>query len=78
MPVRNLDGVVDRRSFAALRAGRLGALLDEAGVRFVLDNPVQFSTDPSVDVFMERIEELRSKVPGLWQCPPVLEVVEEP
>ncbi|MFN3239953.1 MAG: hypothetical protein ACE37K_00400 [Planctomycetota bacterium] len=44
----NLDGVVDRRSFAALQAHRLGAWLDEQGVRFVLDSPHQFSLDPAV------------------------------
>lgn len=42
----NLDGVVDSRAFAALRAGRLAAWLDEQGVAYVLDNPVQFSRDP--------------------------------
>lgn len=46
--VVNLDGVVDRRSFAALREGALGAWLDEEGVRFLLDGPQQFSLDPSV------------------------------
>lgn len=44
----NLDGVVDRRSFAALREHRLGAWLDDQGVRFVLDSPHQFSLDPAV------------------------------
>ena len=44
----NLDGVVDRRSFAALREGRLSAWLDEQGVRFLLDGPQQFSLDPAV------------------------------
>ena len=46
--VVNLDGVVDRRSFAALQAHALGAWLDEQQVRFVLDGPAQFSLDPSV------------------------------
>lgn len=46
--VVNLDGVVDARSFAALQQRRLGAWLDEQGIRFVLDNPVQFATDPSL------------------------------
>ncbi|MFK7741230.1 MAG: hypothetical protein AB8H80_13000 [Planctomycetota bacterium] len=41
----NLDGVVDHRSFAALREGRLSSWLDAQGVRFLLDNPVQFSRD---------------------------------
>lgn len=47
-PVRvvNLDGVVDHRAFAALREGRLGEWLDEQAVRFVIDHPVQFATDP--------------------------------
>ncbi len=44
--VVNLDGVVDARAFAALRQARLGAWLDEQGVRFVLDNAVQFERDP--------------------------------
>jgi hypothetical protein len=44
--VVNLDGVVDARSFAALRQGRLEAWLDQQGVRFVVDNPVQFARDP--------------------------------
>lgn len=46
--VVNLDGVVDARSFAALRRGRLADFLDAQGVRFVLDNPVQFALDPAV------------------------------
>lgn len=46
--VVNLDGVVDHRSFAALRAGRLGAWLDEQSIRFLLDSPQQFSLDPAV------------------------------
>jgi len=44
--VVNLDGVVDARAFAALRQGRLAAWLDEQGLRFVVDNPVQFARDP--------------------------------
>lgn len=44
--VVNLDGVVDARSFAALQQARLSAFLDDLGVRFVLDNPVQFALDP--------------------------------
>ncbi len=44
----NLDGVVDSRSFAALQNGRLSQWLDEQGVRFLLDNPMQFELDPSV------------------------------
>ena len=46
--ILNLDGVVDHRSFAALRAGRLNAWLDEQQVRFLLDGPQQFSLDPAV------------------------------
>lgn len=45
--VVNLDGVVDARSFAALQRGALGAFLDAQGVRFVVDNPVQFALDPA-------------------------------
>jgi hypothetical protein len=44
----NLDGVVDGRSFAALRAGRLAGFLDDQGVRFLLDNPAQFALDPKL------------------------------
>ena len=44
----NLDGVVDARSFAALQDRRLSRWLDEQGVRFLLDNPIQFELDPSV------------------------------
>ena len=44
----NLDGVVDARSFAALRRGELAAYLDAQGIRFVLDNPVQFARDPAL------------------------------
>jgi hypothetical protein len=46
--VVNLDGVVDARSLAALRRGQLAAFLDAEGVRFVLDNPVQFALDPTL------------------------------
>lgn len=46
--VVNLDGVVDCRAFAALQNGRLDDWLDAEGVRFLLDNPVQFSTDVSL------------------------------
>lgn len=42
-PVLNLDGKVDARAFAALRAGDLSGWLDREGVRFVLDFPVQFT-----------------------------------
>ena len=44
--VVNLDGVVDARSFAALQQARMTTFLDALGVRFVLDNPVQFALDP--------------------------------
>lgn len=43
--VVNLDGVVDARAQRALQAGELGAWLDAEGVRFLLDNPVQFASD---------------------------------
>ncbi|MGE3174179.1 MAG: hypothetical protein AB7O97_16240 [Planctomycetota bacterium] len=46
--VVNLDGVVDRRAFAALRRGRLGDFLDANGIRLLLDNPVQWSMDPTL------------------------------
>ena len=46
--VVNLDGVVDHRSFAALRARRLDAWLDEQGVRYLVDGPQQFAMDPSI------------------------------
>lgn len=75
--VVNLDGVVDARAFAALRQGRLAAWLDEQGVRFVIDNPVQFARDPRLphacghafapDFEPERdlVEIARFDVPGL-------------
>lgn len=44
----NLDGVVDARSFAALRSGRMSQWLDEQEIRFLLDVPAQFGLDPSV------------------------------
>ena len=44
--VVNLDGVVDARAFAALRGAALADWLDRERIRFVLDNPVQFATDP--------------------------------
>ena len=46
--VHNLDGVVDGRAFAALRAGALGSHLDQLAVRFVADHAVQFSLDPEL------------------------------
>ncbi len=45
VPVVNLDGVVDARSFRALRGRRLGEWLDEQRIRFVLDDARQFSLD---------------------------------
>ncbi len=42
-PVLNLDGVVDRPAFAALREHRLGAFLDRQGVAWLCDNEVEFS-----------------------------------
>lgn len=74
--VVNLDGVVDARAFAALREGRLGAWLDELGVRFVLDHPVQFARDPRLlhacghwiapdfDAEQDLLEVARFAVPG--------------
>jgi hypothetical protein len=44
--VFNLDGVVDGAAFAALQRGELAAFLDARGIRFVVDHPVQFATDP--------------------------------
>ncbi len=41
-PVLNLDGVVNRPAFAALRRRELAAYLDAHGVRFLLDAPEQF------------------------------------
>ena len=43
----NLDGVVDARTFAALQAATLDAWLDQQGLRFLLDNAVQFGLDPA-------------------------------
>ena len=75
--VVNLDGVVDARSLRALQERRLGAWLDELGVRFVLDNPVQFASDPQLphacgrwfgpDFRAERdlVEVARFDVPGV-------------
>ncbi len=44
----NLDGVVDRRAFRALRQRRLGEWLDDQGIRFLVDEPFQFTLDPTV------------------------------
>lgn len=75
--VVNLDGVVDSRSFAALRDGRLSEWLDEQGIRFVLDSPIQFELDPSVphacgmhfgggfDPAKDLVEVARFDVPGV-------------
>lgn len=74
--VVNLDGVVDARTFAALRAGRLADWLDRHGVRFVLDNALQFATDPrqahanghwfaaDFDPGRDLVEVARFEVPG--------------
>jgi len=75
--VCNLDGLVDHRAFAALRAGRLSAWLDQQQIRFVLDNPVEFGRDPRVrhacgtwfgpefDPERDLLEVARFDVPGL-------------
>ena len=47
-PILNLDGVVNRPAFDALREGRLGEYLDAHGVRWLVDNPVQFALDPTL------------------------------
>jgi hypothetical protein len=47
-PVVNLDGVVDARAFAALQRRDLDGFLDAGGVRFVADNPAEFSLDVAV------------------------------
>lgn len=46
--VVNLDGVVNARAFAALQQARLSAYLDDERVRFVCDQPVQWSMDASL------------------------------
>ncbi|MEC7584004.1 MAG: hypothetical protein VYE77_06775 [Planctomycetota bacterium] len=46
--VVNLDGVVDARSFAALRDRRLGQWLNAEQVHYLVDHPAQFSLDPAV------------------------------
>jgi hypothetical protein len=75
--ILNLDGVVDARSFAALQDGRLSEWLDEQGVRFLLDSPMQFELDPSVphacgmhfgngfDPAKDLVEVVRFDVPGI-------------
>ncbi len=45
VPVINLDGVVNRQAFAALRAGQLDKYLDARGVRFLVDSEIQFRVD---------------------------------
>lgn len=45
--VVNLDGVVNGRAFEALQSVRLSAYLGEQSVRFVCDQPVQWSMDVS-------------------------------
>lgn len=44
-PVVNLDGVVHRAAFAALRAAQLDPFLDAQRIRFLLDTPVQFQRE---------------------------------
>ncbi|HLU39496.1 MAG TPA: hypothetical protein VK081_08930, partial [Planctomycetota bacterium] len=44
-PVVNLDGVVHRAAFEALRAGDLDAWLDRRGIRFLVDSAIQFAID---------------------------------
>jgi hypothetical protein len=73
----NLDGVVDARAFAALREGTLSAWLDQQGVRFLVDNPVQFALDPALphasgpwfgagfDPARDLVEVARFDVPGV-------------
>jgi hypothetical protein len=75
--VVNLDGVVDARAFAALRAGALSAWLDQQQLRYLLDNPVQFGLDPAVphacgpwfgeafDPARDLVELARFDVPGV-------------
>lgn len=46
--VVNLDGVVNARAFAALQQARLSDYLDDERVRFVCDQPVQWSMDASL------------------------------
>ena len=41
----NCDGVVNASAFVALQRAELSTLLDERGVRFLLDYPVQWSMD---------------------------------
>jgi hypothetical protein len=77
--VVNLDGVVDHRAFAALRAHRLDAWLDEQQVVFLLDNPLQFERRPGVlhacgpwfgpgfDAARDLVEVARFDVPGLGE-----------
>jgi hypothetical protein len=75
--VINLDGVVDARSFAALQRGQLSQWLDQQGVRFLLDSPIQFELDPAVahacgmhfgdgfDPADDLVEVARFDVPGI-------------
>jgi hypothetical protein len=73
----NLDGCVDSRAFRSLREARLSAWLDEQAVRFVVDDPVQFSLDPRLphasgrwfgggfDPRRDLVEVARFDVPGV-------------
>ena len=48
--VVNLDGRVNRSAFEALKQGQLSRYMDQQGLRYVLDTPVQFALrDPLVD-----------------------------
>lgn len=76
-PIVNLDGVVNRAAFEALRRGDLNGYLDQRGVRFVLDMPVQFAVrdawqhasgrhfGPGFDPSADLQEVARFDVPGV-------------
>ncbi len=75
-PVLNLDGVVNRPAFDALRAGRLDAYLNQQGVQWLLDNPAQFDRgwlphangrhfDPSFDAAEDLVLVASFVVPGV-------------
>lgn len=75
--VVNLDGVVDRRAFAALQRGELRAWLHEQQIHYLLDNEAQFSVDarvphasgrwfaPDFDPARELVEVARFDVPDV-------------
>ena len=76
-PVVNLDGVVNRGAFDALRSGDLNGYLDRLGVRYLVDVPVQFRLDdpwphasgrhfgPEFDPSRDLLEVARFDVPGV-------------